>query len=201
MSIASVQRDKITIIYKVLGSVTKSFTKLNKDDHIEVLGPLGNTFELTLKGYTPVLIGGGTGLAPILNIAEYFKNINQETLIILGAKTAEEHFIEHDPDRKVFLSTDNGSVGIEGTVIDAFKIVLDGLMKPYIYACGPEPMLKALKKYLNNKNIFGQFSVESYMACGFGFCQGCAISNEEKDEYHLVCKDGPVFKYDEVSFG
>lgn len=201
MSIASVKNNAISIIYKIFGSVTKILTDLNKTDKIEILGPLGNTFDLNNKNHTPILIGGGTGLAPILNIADYYKNINRKVIIIIGAKESTEHFIEHKPEENVLISTDDGSYGIQGTVIDALNRTVDDANNPFVYACGPDPMLTALKKELLEKRIPGQFSVESYMACGFGFCQGCAIPNDKYDNYHLVCKDGPVFNYNEVSFG
>lgn len=199
MSIADVSKDKITIIYKIFGSVTKSLKKFGVGDTINVLGLFGNTFKTTNKKYTPVLIGGGVGLAPILNLSNYFSKNGINAYKIIGAKSKDEHFLKHNPKEKYYLSTDDGSFGIKGTVIDAI-ISIHNLKYPYIYACGPEPMLAALKKYMSKNVIPGQFSVESYMACGFGFCQGCAIQTTDNN-YSLVCKDGPVYDYNEVSFG
>ncbi len=198
MSIAGAKDNIITIIYKIFGSVTQAFKTLNEGDYVEVLGPLGNTFNLEDMDYTPVLVGGGIGLAPILNLAEYFDNVGKRPVTIIGAKTAEEHFVKNYPKDNLYLSTDDGSAGTQGTVIDVLNRINNSVKNPFVYACGPEPMLKALKKYLIGLKVPGQFSVESYMACGFGFCQGCAISNGEN--YYLVCKDGPVFNYNEVSF-
>ena len=100
----------------------------------------------------------------------------------------------------MFLYTDDGTKGIKGTVIDALKIVLEDIKKPKIFACGPELMLSSIKNMLEDKNIPAQFSVESYMACGVGICQGCAIPKIQDAGYHLVCKDGPVFESNEVEF-
>ena len=200
MSIASVDGKAITIIYKVFGEVTKNLTSLNSTDSIELLGPLGNTFNLNIDGYTRVLIGGGIGLSPILNLDDVLRKNGNNVYTIIGAKSGDEHFIEHDTTNNYYLSSDDGSVGINGNVIDALSKVIDEIPNPYIYACGPEIMLKNLKLYLKKANLSGQFSVESYMACGFGFCQGCAISNDTKSGYSLVCKEGPVFDHNEVKF-
>ena len=200
MSIADVKKDEISIIYKVFGSVTQSLTQLKSKDYIDVLGPIGNTFTVDYDSFYPILIGGGIGLSPILNLSKYLiqKGINITT--IFGAKTSKEHFLQHNPDKNMFLSTDDGSIGIKGTVIDVLNIVLKYTDHPKIFACGPVQMLFSIQVMLKEYNIPAQFSVESYMACGIGFCQGCAILNVENDEYHLVCKDGPVFEANEVKF-
>lgn len=200
MSIASIDDNKIAIIFKVFGEVTNELSKLKSDQYIEVLGPLGNTFITDTDNYTPILIGGGIGLSPILNLDKILRKQITKVYTIIGAKTSNEHFMEHDTKNNILLSTDDGSLGITGTVIDALDSIVKNIDNPFIYACGPEIMLLNLKEYLSRFDIPGQFSVESYMACGFGFCQGCAISNDNKTGYSLVCKDGPVFNYNEVKF-
>jgi dihydroorotate dehydrogenase electron transfer subunit len=200
MSIADVNADDISIIYKVFGPVTKTLAQLKSQDFINVLGPIGNTFSVDYNKFNPILIGGGIGLSPIVNLSKCLmqKGINIATII--GAKTSKEHFLEHNPDKNMFLSTDDGSMGISGTVIDALNIVLNNTDNPKIFSCGPELMLFSIQKMLKEYNIPAQFSVESYMACGLGFCQGCVIPKRKNDEYYLVCKDGPVFEVNEVKF-
>jgi len=200
MSIANVKDENISIIYKVFGSVTRSLTQLTSDDCIDVLGPIGNTFTVDYDKYTPILIGGGIGLSPILNLSKCLEQKGINATTIIGAKSSDEHFLRHNPNNNIFLSTDDGSFGIRGTVIDTLNIVLEGIVNPKIYACGPEVMLTVLQKILSKINIPAQFSVESYMACGVGICQGCAISKSQNEGYHLVCKDGPVFEANEVNF-
>ena len=200
MSIAKVLDDQITIIYKIFGSVTNTLSRLMSGDYIDVLGPLGNTFVVDYNKYTPILVGGGIGLSPILNLSECLNKKGISSHTIIGAKSSDEHFLDLNPNNGTYLSTDDGTIGIKGTVIDVLSIVLKEVENPYIFACGPEGMLSALKLFLNEKGIPGQFSVESYMACGFGFCQGCAIPNN-KEGYSLVCKEGPVFDYNEVNLG
>ena len=200
MSIAEVINDEISIIYKVFGSVTLSLAKLKSNDSINVLGPMGNTFNVEYDKYYPILIGGGIGLSPILNLSTYLAKMDINAAIIIGAKTADEHFLQHNPNKKMFLTSDDGSKGIKGTVIDALAIVLEDIDNPKIFACGPEQMLRSIQKMLEEKSIPAQFSVESYMACGVGICQGCAIPKKQNDGYFLVCKDGPVFEAYEVKF-
>lgn len=200
MSIAEVKDNEIAIIYKVFGSVTQALTELKSNDYIDVFGPIGNTFTVDYETYNPILVGGGIGLSPILNLSKYLtqKGINITTII--GAKTSKEHFLQHNPDRNMFLCTDDGTKGIKGTVIDALNIILKDIKNPKIFACGPEPMLFYIQKMLDEKSIPAQFSVESYMACGVGFCQGCVIPKKQNNEYYLVCQDGPVFETNEVKF-
>ncbi|NHZ84696.1 MAG: hypothetical protein GWP19_02310 [Planctomycetia bacterium] len=200
MSIADVNKNEISIIYKVFGTVTQALTLLKSKDCIDVLGPLGNTFTVDYRMNNPILIGGGTGLAPILNLSKYLTRKGIDFSIIIGAKTSKEHFLQHNVEKNMFVCTDDGTLGIKGTVIKALNIVLENVEKPKIFACGPEQMIFSIQKMIENKNIPGQFSVESYMACGVGFCQGCAVPKKSNHEYYLVCKDGPVFEADEVRF-
>jgi dihydroorotate dehydrogenase electron transfer subunit len=200
MSIADVKEDEITIIYKIFGLVTQSLTKLKSKDYIDVLGPLGNTFNVDSDTLYPILIGGGIGLSPILNLSKCLVQKGINITIIIGAKTSKEHFLQHNPNKNIILTTDDGTIGINGTVIDALNIILQDIKNPKIFACGPEPMLFSIQKKLEEKSIPAQFSVESYMACGVGICQGCAIPKIKNGGYHLVCKDGPVFESNEVKF-
>ncbi len=200
MSIAEVKEDEISIIYKAFGSVTRALTKLKSKDCINVLGPIGNTFTVDNQITNPILIGGGIGLAPILNLSKCLIQKGLDVNTIIGAKTSKEHFLKHNTDKKMFVCTDDGTLGIKGTVIKALNIVLERIKKPKIFACGPEQMLFSIQKMLKKKNIPGQFSIESYMACGVGFCQGCVVPKNYNNEYYLVCKDGPVFEADEVRF-
>lgn len=200
MSIAEVNKDEISIIYKVIGSVTQALTYLKLRDYIDVLGPLGNTFNVNYEKNYPILIGGGIGLSPILNLSKYLMQKGVNVITIIGAKTSNEHFLKHNPDKKMFISTDDGTLGIKGTILDALNIVLTDVKNPKIFACGPEPMLFSIQKMLEKKNIPGQFSIESYMACGVGFCQSCAVPKKSNNEYFLVCRDGPVFEANEVKF-
>jgi len=205
MSIANVEGDHLSIIYKTIGSVTNEMIHLKPDDTIDVLGPLGNIFTGFENNMNPILIGGGVGLAPILNLQKELK----ESTVIIGARTENEHFLTHSIETGLMLTTDDGTLGIKGTVLTVLSDVITKLPKPAIYACGPTPMLKALQTFTIENDIPAQFSVESYMACGIGICQGCVIKNSSKisnsdPTYHkkfdLVCTHGPVFPAEEISF-
>lgn len=204
MSIAGVNGDELSIIYKTVGSVTNYMTGQKPGETMNVIGPVGNVFS-EWEGVTPILIGGGIGLAPILN----FRKQLSKSITIIGARTANEHFFDHSPKNGIYITTDDGTQGINGTVIDALNHIIDSIERPKIFACGPTPMFKALQSFSVLNNVPAQFSVESYMACGIGICQGCVIrkstkENQKDPSYHkhfdLVCKNGPVFQAEDISF-
>ena len=205
MSIASVKNNTVDIIYKIFGNATLAFSQKTSGDSMNVLGPLGNIFtSYNDENISAVLIGGGVGLAPILNLY----NESNNPIMIIGAREGGEHFIEHDPQKSIYLTTDDGSIGIHGNVMDALNEI-DIPENSIIYACGPEPMLSAIKEYVETKSISAQLSVESYMGCGVGLCQGCVIERNNgqmkehsyHEKYSLVCVDGPVYDSEEVIFG
>lgn len=209
MSIALVKKEEISIIYKVFGSVTSQLTEKQEKDTLNLMGPLGNVFSgWNNDNVDPVLVGGGVGLAPILNLHDLMKNQGFEAEMVIGARSAEEHFLDHNPEEGITLTTDDGSLGNKGTVIPSLEAVLDQNQDSIVFACGPEPMLSAVQKIVKERNIPAQLSVESYMGCGVGLCQGCVIERSNgqfkehsyHEQYSLVCMDGPVYKADEVTF-
>ena len=129
--------------------------------------------------------------------------------MIIGAKSGNEHFIEHEPDENIYLTTDDGTIGDEGTVMEPLKRIIIENKNTYLFACGPEPMLHAVREFALKNNIPAQLSVESYMGCGFGLCQGCVIQRNDyeirdhsyHEKYSLVCLDGPVYEAGDISFG
>ena len=208
MSIASVKDSDISIIYKIFGDVTNILSKKKKGDSVELLGPIGNTFSNWDSDAFPVLIGGGVGLAPILNLKHQCERSNVDHAIIIGARNSNEQFMKHDPDKNIYLTTDDGSIGEHGTVMTPLDEIIKNHKNPYLYACGPEAMMIAIRDYSIDKNINTQLSVESYMGCGVGLCQGCVIHNVTKDldehtyhqKYSLVCVDGPVYEAKDIYF-
>ena len=129
--------------------------------------------------------------------------------MIIGAKSGNEHFIEHDPEENIYLTTDDGTIGVEGTVMEPLKRIIIENNNTYLFACGPEPMLHAVREFALKNNIPAQLSVESYMGCGFGLCQGCVIERNNykirdhsyHKKYSLICLDGPVYEAGDISFG
>lgn len=209
MSIASVENGVISIIYKIFGDVTQSLSEMKAGDIVEIMGPLGNTFTNWKDNSYPVLVGGGVGLAPILNLRNECDANNIAHSIIIGARLGKEHFLAHEPDKEIYLTSDDGTIGEGGTVMGPLKRCIEDIHNPYIYACGPEPMLEAVSKFAIENGVPAQLSVESYMGCGIGICQGCVISRQNgkvKDhsyhqKYSLVCLDGPVYEAKDVHIG
>jgi dihydroorotate dehydrogenase electron transfer subunit len=194
----------IKIYYAVVGKGTKLLQKNKADEKISVMGPLGNGFTL-VEEKNVFLIGGGMGSAPLLFLAEELYKRNNKISIFLGAGSQEGLKIKDsfdDISKDVYLSTDDGSAGFHGNVIDLLNNDLSSSKKPQIiYACGPTPMLKAVKKFAETREIPCQLSLESMMACGIGVCLGCACQGEDKNYYPKVCLDGPVFWAGEVKLG
>ena len=209
MSIASATDGAGSIIYKIFGDVTKILSEKKTGDTVELMGPLGNTFTNWKNGSYPILVGGGVGLAPILNLKHECDSNKVDHTIIIGARTGNEHFMTHEPDNDIYLTSDDGKNGEKGNVMGPLERIIHEKNNPYIYACGPEPMLEAVGKFAMSNNVPAQLSVESYMGCGIGLCQGCVVSRqngEVKDhsyhqKYSLVCLDGPVYEAKDIHIG
>ena len=166
--------------------------------HLQLVGPLGNGFPKKEK--KAFLIGGGIGIPPMLELA---KELNCEKQIVLGFR--DEMFLMDDLKKQgsVYVATEDGSAGTEGNVLDAIRE--NGLDADIIYACGPLPMLRAIKEYAAEKQIECWISMEERMACGIGACLACVCKSKERDEHSNVknkriCKEGPVFRAEEVEF-
>lgn len=199
ISICEIDRENETLrlVYRVVGKGTKEFSKMNAGDTIRVMGPLGNGF--TLEGKKAILIGGGIGIPPMLELA---KSLDCEIQVVLGYRN-NDLFLkdEFTPYGKVIVSTEDGSVGTKGNVIDAIRE--KDVQGDIIFACGPTPMLRGVKAYAQEKGLKAQLSLEEKMACGIGACLACVCQSKEVDSHtHVknkrICKDGPVFYAEEV---
>jgi len=192
----------IRLVYRTVGAGTKEFSLMKKGDSIDMVGPIGNGYSLDAEH--PILMGGGIGIPPMFQLAKEFseKGINKENIsVILGYRDEAFLLNEFKKISTVYISSDTGSIGIKGNVIDASKEY--GVEGDAIYACGPKPMLRAIKEYAYEKDIDAYISLEERMACGIGACLACVCETMEKDEHSQVnnariCVDGPVFKADEV---
>ncbi len=186
----------IRLVYRIAGEGTKEFAGLGAGDFIEVMGPLGNGF--TPEGKKAILIGGGIGIPPMLELS---KQLEGEKQIVLGYRDMTFMEKEFEAYGEVYLSTEDGSTGTKGNVIDA--LVANKLDADIIYACGPTPMLRGIKAYAMEHGIKAQLSMEERMACGIGACLACVCQSAEVDHHtnvnnKRVCKDGPVFYAEEV---
>ena len=191
LSIHNYSNDSIQFLYKVLGHGTKDLTKYKKGDVINTILGLGNGF-YDLNSKSPLLIGGGIGMAPLLNLAISFNKLNVKPTIILGFKNINEvcYVEEFEKYGNVVVLTDDGTYGIKGNPVSYIKD--NNILFDKYYACGPLVMLK----YLVEFNDSGYVSLEARMGCGFGACMGCSI--ETKSGVKRVCKEGPVFHASEV---
>lgn len=224
--------DTIRLVYRVTGenTGTEEFSKLVMGDRIRILGPLGNGFTVE-PGKKAFLIGGGIGVPPMLQLAKDInsgvvqttgavdtntqekgqteeKQINGhgkkicDMNIIMGYRDENTFLLDEFKEQvDSFVATEDGSVGTKGNVIDAIKE--NGLEADVVYACGPMPMLRALKAYAMEHDMECYVSMEERMACGIGACLACVCKTKDKDAHSNVnnkriCKEGPVFNAMEV---
>ncbi len=223
-------RKSLEILYSVEGSGTRILSEVTRGQKLSLLGPLGNNFPQAAVTVAPraagpgvpaplnVLVAGGRGIAPLVFLAESMTSRKEiasgPVLFLAGARTAAElALLDRIRATEVFVSTDDGSLGKKGTVIELLK----GLDRQVVsarraaapvsgkspgavlYGCGPAGMLRALHSYSASKGLPCLVSLEAGMACGLGVCQGCAVG-VKGSRYALVCKDGPVFQSDLVDW-
>jgi dihydroorotate dehydrogenase electron transfer subunit len=192
LSVCDWDEKGLWVIYKTVGKGTSALSKLEPGQKLDLLTGLGNGFDMELAGSRPMLIGGGVGVPPLYGLAKRLMKQGVRPLAILGFNTAEEVFYEKEFAElgcDVVVATVDGSYGQKGFVTDAMP--QEGTT--FFYACGPEPMLKAV---YHRTNTSGQLSFEEHMGCGFGACMGCACRT--KYGVKRICKDGPVLMKEEV---
>ena len=206
MSVAWQKDGNISIIYKVFGDGTEIISNWKENSNVDIIGPLGNCWKDFQNEKMPVLIGGGVGIAPILNLHKHLDENDIIHILIMGARTRDEHFMKHDKKNNIFLATDIDDYGFKGNVVDALKRVTDDIKTNFkIFTCGPPGMMKAVFSYCEKNNIDCDLALETIMACGIGICQGCTIvkntesTNTYRNHYALACKDGPIFNIKEIN--
>lgn len=205
ISICEIDREggALRVVYRVTGAHTgtEQFSNMKEGDSLSIIGPLGNGFPLEkAEGRNVFLMGGGIGVPPILELA---KEISCSRKQIIAGYRNDQTFLRKDFEKngELYISTEDGSVGVKGNVLDAVRE--NNLTADLIFACGPAPMLRAIKEYALEKGIECYISMEERMACGIGACLGCVCRTKEKDSHSnvnnkRVCKDGPVFLATEV---
>lgn len=210
ISIQRVRSDGIEILFRVVGRGTGRLAGLLAGDHVRVLGPLGNGWELPAVGQRAVLLGGGVGIPPLVALLDALRGLGHDRWEfyagVQGARDAGCWDGLADlvgvADARVVLSTVDGSIGHRGDVVAAWRERCLGAGpegSARVYACGPLPMLRAVRDEAGRRALPCQVSVEQFMACGMGVCGGCAVGNARPDpadpcsRWLLACRDGPVF--------
>ena len=201
----------LRVVYRVSGEGTKQFSGYKVGETIDVLGPLGNGYDIqALAAYGKnetgclMVVGGGIGVPPMLGLAKAYKAEypDAKVIAVLGYRNSDTFL---DDELKavadVYYASDDGSIGIKGNVIDAIKA--DELKADVVCACGPTPMLRGLKAYCEGSDTPLYVSLEEKMACGIGACLACVCKSKEVDHHsHVhnkrICKDGPVFNADDI---
>lgn len=205
ISICEVNREEksLRLVYRISGKGTKEFSSYQEEDEVEILGVLGNGYDLTrAAGKRTVLLGGGIGIPPMLETARELHAMGEDVMVILGYRDAQLFLKdEFEAYADVLVATEDGSVGTKGNVLDAMRE--QQVEAEVIMACGPMPMLRAIKAYAEEKNCDVYISLEERMACGVGACLGCVCMTTKKDAHsHVnnarICTDGPVFDAREV---
>ncbi len=192
ISVCDRQGDTLTLVYKIVGGGTEDMSNMAPGTKIDLLTGLGNGYDTSKSGETPLLVGGGVGVPPLYLLAKELLARGKKVTVILGFNAESEIFYEEEFKAlgcEVKIATADGSKGVKGFVTDA----LDVIDASYFYTCGPEPMLKAL---YNKTEISGQLSFEERMGCGFGACMGCSCKTKYSNK--RICKDGPVLEKEEI---
>ena len=191
ISVCDKEGDFLTIIYKVVGNGTEEMSRMGKGKKLDVLTGLGNGYSVQESGNAPLLLGGGVGVPPLLWLAKKLVSEGKKVTAAIGFNSKNEVFLENelrDAGSDVFIATADGSYGSKGFVTDIMPQEYS-----YFYACGPEPMLKAV---YDKTCTSGQLSFEERMGCGFGACMGCSCKT--KYGFKRICKEGPVLLKEEI---
>lgn len=190
ISVCDVEGNILTILYKAIGKGTEQMQKMTSGS-LDILSGLGNGYDTSCSGENPLVIGGGVGVPPMYMLTKKLIGEGKKPRVILGFNRSDEIFYEKefkDLGAQVTVTTVDGSYGTKGFVTDAMTGEYS-----YFYACGPEPMLKAVYKTSKTE---GQLSFEERMGCGFGACMGCSCKTIYGNK--RICKDGPVLRKEEI---
>ncbi len=193
ISVCDYNKDTITLLYKVVGAGTEKMAKMRSGEELDCLVGLGNGFDTSLSGDTPLLIGGGIGIPPLYNLAKKLVAEGKKPTVVLGFNTVQDIFYVQDFKEltdNVCVATADGSFGAKGFVTTIVEKLTD---YTYFYTCGPEAMLKAVYDVTTSS---GQLSFEERMGCGFGACMGCSC--ETKYGNKRICKEGPILVKEEI---
>ena len=192
-------KEYLEMIYKVVGSGTDLMRQLKPGSRVEMMAPLGSSFDLGDPARDKILVGGGIGVVPLFKLAEELV-AGSRVRLLMGGRTREDILAVTEFERlgvETYVSTDDGSLGDEGFVTEVLKRKLDKYPGAEVFACGPMPMLEAVAEICRDRNTQLQVSLEALMACGVGACLGCVVKgkghSDTEPRYLCSCKEGPIF--------
>ncbi len=190
----------IELLYMVVGTLTRLLARCRPGEHVELLGPLGNGFEVSKRMRTVFLVSGGIGVAPLVFLLSVINKTGAErtrvTTFLGGRSKPDVLCLNHfsDCSASVHITTDDGSLGGQGFITHPLEKALQEQRPDMVYACGPMGMLERVMDITLTQGVSCQVSIETMMACGMGACLGCAVSSPQTPEKYLhACRDGPVF--------
>ena len=198
IAICKAESGRIAVCYQVKGEGTRALTSCRAGEELSVLLPLGNGFFVKDSERKIALVGGGVGIFPLVSVMREYAE-RKEIYAYMGFRTKAAVCMEYEMRRgeKLVIATDDGSAGYHGTAVQAFMKDFHEVMPDMVLACGPVPMLRALKSATEGLNIPVYVSLEERMGCGVGACLVC-VCDKTNGEHARVCKDGPVFGIGEV---
>ncbi len=185
----------IEFLYRIRGRGTRMLSEIRPGAVMDVLGPLGRKYPLPPRGKTPLVVAGGTGLASVFPL---IRSLKGRVVVFYGSSCGEEILFQNElkeMSAELHLATDDGTCGLKGTVMDLLG-EYELTSEHFIYTCGPEVMTSAVIKAAREAGAKGCASLEAYMACGVGACMGCVVMTTKG--YKRVCREGPVFMFDEL---
>lgn len=188
--------DTIEFLYRVRGKGTAILSNLQPGSVIPVLGPLGNGYPISARDTDALIVAGGTAVASVYQL---ILGLGRKARVVYGARGRDDLFMLDEiksATRELYLSTNDGSVGTQGTVLDVLR-TLEIARGTTIYACGPRGLIAGVQAFAEERKLKGWASLEEFMACGIGACMGCVCKT--RSGYKRVCKEGPVFPLSEVS--
>lgn len=194
LSIHDANSEGITFLYELVGEGTELFSKVRSGDYVELLGPLGNGFDLENLSGRIAIVTGGVGIAPMKLLVKQLMSCDDCEIDFYAGFRDKKYVVDYIADyvSEVRIATDSGAMGQQGTVMDIFNPT----GYDYVLSCGPTPMMKSLAEECRKKNVKSYLSLESNMACGIGACYGCTCDTSKGKQ--RVCKEGPVFSGEEV---
>lgn len=199
LSIHRVYNEFFELLYKVVGKGTLDLSRLEPGEKIDLIGPLGNGFDLAKVPRQVLIVSGGVGIAPLMFLIDELRKKKVTLSVVLGARLRKELLYHDELSRTVentFVSIDEDSAGNVGSIIDVLPEVMSYVKAKLIYVCGPAEMLKKAAALCFDRDLACHVSLERQMGCGVGVCMACVVKTNAG--YQRVCKDGPVFDAREI---